>query len=96
MCILNIVFFYFSQTAKLVLDEYFLGDSEQFGSGIEYFTFDEKPVSSDNNLSQTPLTPSNTVSLGRELSMDSAATSESEETYKSHLATELQSSDQGI
>ncbi|XP_043665971.1 eukaryotic translation initiation factor 4E-binding protein Mextli isoform X4 [Vespula pensylvanica] len=82
------------RTAKLVLDEYFLGDSEQFGSGIEYFTFDEKPVSSDNNLSQTPLTPSNTVSLGRELSMDSAATSESEETYKSHLATELQSSDQ--
>ncbi|XP_035740152.1 eukaryotic translation initiation factor 4E-binding protein Mextli-like isoform X2 [Vespa mandarinia] len=82
------------RTAKLVLDEYFLGDSEQFGSGIEYFTFDEKPASSDNNLSQTPLTPSNTVSLGRELSMDSAATSESEETYKSHLATELQSSDQ--
>ncbi|XP_046815194.1 eukaryotic translation initiation factor 4E-binding protein Mextli isoform X1 [Vespa crabro] len=83
------------RTAKLVLDEYFLGDSEQFGSGIEYFTFDEKPALSDNNLSQTPLTPSNTVSLGRELSMDSAATSESEETYKSHLATELQSSDQG-
>ncbi|XP_014599754.1 PREDICTED: uncharacterized protein LOC106784565 isoform X2 [Polistes canadensis] len=82
------------RTAKLVLDEYFLGDSEQFGSGIEYFTFDEKPVSSDNNLSQTPLTPSNTVSLGRELSMDSTATSESEETYKSHLVTEIQSSDQ--
>ncbi|KAI4502187.1 hypothetical protein M0802_002869 [Mischocyttarus mexicanus] len=82
------------RTAKLVLDEYFLGDSEQFGSGIEYFTFDEKPISSDNNLSQTPLTPSNTVSLGRELSMDSTATSESEETYKSHLVTEIQSSDQ--
>ncbi|XP_029037611.1 eukaryotic translation initiation factor 4E-binding protein Mextli isoform X3 [Osmia bicornis bicornis] len=75
------------RTAKLVLDEYFLGDAENFTSGIEYFNFEEEsPYSvSSSSTQKTPLTPSNTNEVGRELNMDSAATSESEETYKPRI-----------
>ncbi|XP_020707396.2 eukaryotic translation initiation factor 4E-binding protein Mextli isoform X8 [Athalia rosae] len=73
------------RTAKLVLDEYFSGDSEHFASGIEYFSFEEEttyaqvaPVTP-----LVPLTLGNIATIGdRKLSMDSVATSESEETYK--------------
>jgi len=75
-----------------VLDEHFLGDSENFTSGIEYFNYEDEPnftvtTTSTPNLPRTPLSPLDNVnapvSLGRELSVDSAATSsESEETYK--------------
>lgn len=81
------------QTAKLVLDEHFLGDSENFTSGIEYFNYEDEPNFSVTTISSsipryTPLLPLDDVnvssSLNRELSLDSAATSsESEETYKS-------------
>ncbi|XP_061937946.1 eukaryotic translation initiation factor 4E-binding protein Mextli isoform X4 [Apis cerana] len=84
------------RTAKLVLDEHFLGDSENFTSGIEYFNFEEEsPYSiSSSNTQKTLLTPSNTNEVGRELNMDSAATSESEETYKPHIISEPNSSTQ--
>ncbi|XP_050461609.1 eukaryotic translation initiation factor 4E-binding protein Mextli isoform X4 [Cataglyphis hispanica] len=81
------------RTAKLVLDEHFLGDSENFTSGIEYFNYEDEPNFSVTTISSsiprcTPLLPLDDVnvssSLNRELSLDSAATSsESEETYKS-------------
>ncbi|XP_017761916.1 PREDICTED: eukaryotic translation initiation factor 4E-binding protein Mextli isoform X2 [Eufriesea mexicana] len=85
------------RTAKLVLDEYFLGDSENFTSGIEYFNFEEEsPYSiSSSSTQKTSLTPSNTNEVGRELNMDSAATSESEETYKPHIS-EINSSAQEV
>ncbi|XP_018362168.1 PREDICTED: eukaryotic translation initiation factor 4E-binding protein Mextli isoform X1 [Trachymyrmex cornetzi] len=80
------------RTAKLVLDEHFLGDSENFTSGIEYFNYEDEPTFSvtttpPSNFPRTPLSPLDNVnapvSLGRELSVESAATSsESEETYK--------------
>ncbi|KAL6423922.1 hypothetical protein ACFW04_009696 [Cataglyphis niger] len=81
------------RTAKLVLDEHFLGDSENFTSGIEYFNYEDEPNFSVTTISSsiprcTSLLPLDDVnvssSLNRELSLDSAATSsESEETYKS-------------
>ncbi|XP_015608855.1 eukaryotic translation initiation factor 4E-binding protein Mextli isoform X3 [Cephus cinctus] len=72
------------RTAKLVLDEYFAGDSEHFASGVEYFSFEEEPsfASATPTTPQTPLTPANADALTKELSLDSGATSESEETYK--------------
>ncbi|CAL1678326.1 unnamed protein product [Lasius platythorax] len=88
------------RTAKLVLDEHFLGDSENFTSGIEYFNYEDEPSFSVTTVSSsiprcTPLLPLDNVnassSLGRELSLDSAATSsESEETYKSRPISEEQ------
>ncbi|XP_060815602.1 eukaryotic translation initiation factor 4E-binding protein Mextli isoform X2 [Bombus pascuorum] len=86
------------RTAKLVLDEYFLGDSENFTSGIEYFNFDEEsPFSiSSSSTQKTLLTPNNTNEVGRELNMDSTATSESEETYKPFIIPEPSSSTQGV
>lgn len=73
-----------------------MGDSENFTSGIEYFNFEEEsPYSiSSSNTQKTLLTPSNTNEVGRELNMDSAATSESEETYKPHIISEPNSSTQ--
>ncbi|XP_076168737.1 eukaryotic translation initiation factor mextil isoform X3 [Ptiloglossa arizonensis] len=86
------------RTAKLVLDEYFLGDSENFTSGIEYFYFDEESPYSvlSSNTQKTSLTPSNTNEIGRELNMDSAATSESEETYKPRIISEINPSTQEV
>ncbi|XP_053983080.1 eukaryotic translation initiation factor 4E-binding protein Mextli isoform X4 [Hylaeus anthracinus] len=86
------------RTAKLVLDEYFVGDSENFTSGIEYFNFEEEsPYSvSSSNIPKTPLTPSSTNEIGRELSMDSTATSESEETYKPRIISEVNPSTQEV
>ncbi|XP_071876466.1 eukaryotic translation initiation factor mextil isoform X2 [Bombus fervidus] len=86
------------RTAKLVLDEYFLGDSENFTSGIEYFNFEEEsPFSiSSSSTQKTLLTPNNTNEVGRELNMDSTATSESEETYKPFIIPESSSSTQGV
>ncbi|XP_070172449.1 eukaryotic translation initiation factor 4E-binding protein Mextli isoform X4 [Polyergus mexicanus] len=85
------------RTAKLVLDEHFLGDSENFTSGIEYFNYEDEPSFSVTTVSSniprcTPLLPlDNASSLNRELSLDSAATSsESEETYKSRPIYEEQ------
>ncbi|XP_029668850.1 eukaryotic translation initiation factor 4E-binding protein Mextli isoform X6 [Formica exsecta] len=87
------------RTAKLVLDEHFLGDSENFTSGIEYFNYEDEPSFSVTTVSSsiprcTPLLPLDNVnasSLNRELSLDSAATSsESEETYKSRPIYEEQ------
>ncbi|XP_029164639.1 eukaryotic translation initiation factor 4E-binding protein Mextli isoform X3 [Nylanderia fulva] len=84
------------RTAKLVLDEHFLGDSENFTSGIEYFNYEDEPTFSvSSNIPRcTPLLPLDNVnasSVGRELSLDSAATSsESEETYKSRPISEEQ------
>ncbi|XP_018059877.1 PREDICTED: eukaryotic translation initiation factor 4E-binding protein Mextli isoform X3 [Atta colombica] len=92
------------RTAKLVLDEHFLGDSENFTSGIEYFNYEDEPIftvtTPTSNFSRTPLSPLDNmnapVSLGRELSVESAATSsESEETYKSRpIPEELGSTQQ--
>ncbi|XP_076291862.1 eukaryotic translation initiation factor mextil isoform X3 [Lasioglossum baleicum] len=78
------------RTAKLVLDEYFLGDSENFTSGIEYFNFEEESAYSlsSSNSQKTPLTSSTTNEMSRELIVDSSATSESEETYKPHIISE--------
>lgn len=81
-----------------MLDEHFLGDSENFTSGIEYFNYEDEPnftAASTPNLTRTPLSPLDnvnaSVSLGRELSVDSAATSsESEETYKPRPISEEQ------
>ncbi|KAK1116842.1 hypothetical protein K0M31_018004 [Melipona bicolor] len=86
------------RTAKLVLDEYFLGDSENFTSGIEYFNFEEEsPYSiSSSSTQKTLLISNNTNEAGRELNMDSTATSESEETYKSHVISEPNSSTQEV
>lgn len=94
------------QTAKLVLDEHFLGDPENFTSGIEYFNYEDEPsfavTVSTPNVSRTPLSPLDNVnapaSLGRELSVESAATSsESEETYKPRpISEERGSTQQGI
>ncbi|XP_015440542.1 PREDICTED: uncharacterized protein LOC107195250 isoform X2 [Dufourea novaeangliae] len=85
------------RTAKLVLDEYFLGDSD-FTSGIEYFNFEEEsPYSvSSSNTQKAPLTPSNTNEISRELNMDSTATSESEETYKPRIISEANPSTQEV
>ncbi|XP_043513742.1 eukaryotic translation initiation factor 4E-binding protein Mextli isoform X2 [Frieseomelitta varia] len=85
------------RTAKLVLDEYFLGDSENFTSGIEYFNFEEEsPYSISSSSTQKTLLISNNTNEGRELNMDSTATSESEETYKSHVISEPNSSTQEV
>ncbi|XP_003398902.2 eukaryotic translation initiation factor 4E-binding protein Mextli isoform X2 [Bombus terrestris] len=86
------------RTAKLVLDEYFLGDSENFTSGIEYFNFEEEsPFSiSSSSTQKTLLTPNNTNEVGQELNVDSTATSESEETYKPFIIPEPSSSTQGV
>lgn len=85
------------QTAKLVLDEHFLGESDNFTSGIEYFNYEEEPSFSITSTPHVPRTPLATVNaLGRELSLDSAATSESEETYKPRpISEELCSAQQG-
>ncbi|XP_039312327.1 eukaryotic translation initiation factor 4E-binding protein Mextli isoform X3 [Solenopsis invicta] len=94
------------RTAKLVLDEHFLGDSENFTSGIEYFNYEDEPSFTVNTvstpkLSLTPLSPLDNVntpaSLGRELSVESAATSsESEETYKPRPISEERGSTQQV
>ncbi|XP_011699369.1 PREDICTED: uncharacterized protein LOC105456775 isoform X2 [Wasmannia auropunctata] len=94
------------RTAKLVLDEHFLGDSENFTSGIEYFNYEDEPsfnvnTTSTPNLLRTPLSPLDNVnapvSLGRELSVESAATSsESEETYKPRPISEERGSIQQV
>ncbi|XP_076374993.1 eukaryotic translation initiation factor mextil isoform X1 [Megalopta genalis] len=85
------------RTAKLVLDEYFLGDSENFTSGIEYF-FEEEPAYSvsSSNLQKTSLIPSNIHDMNRELIMDSSATSESEEIYKPLIISEANPSTQEV
>lgn len=85
-----------------MLDEHFLGDSENFTSGIEYFNYEEEPnfaVNTTSTPNRTPLSPLDNVnapvSLGRELSVDSAATSsESEETYKPRPISEERGSTQ--
>lgn len=89
-----------------MLDEHFLGDSENFTSGIEYFNYEDEPTftvttTPTSNFPRTPLSPLDNVnapvSLGRELSVESAATSsESEETYKPRpISEELGSTHQG-
>ncbi|XP_011140115.1 eukaryotic translation initiation factor 4E-binding protein Mextli isoform X4 [Harpegnathos saltator] len=87
------------RTAKLVLDEHFLGESDNFTSGIEYFNYEDEPnfaiTSSTPNVPRAPLGTVNMNTLGRELSLDSAATSESEETYKPRpISEELYSTQQ--
>lgn len=86
------------QTAKLVLDEHFLSDSDHFTSGIEYFNYEDEldfPVTSTHNIPRTSLSPGN--ALCRELSLDSTAISESEETYKPRrISEESCSTQQGI
>ncbi|XP_024880580.1 eukaryotic translation initiation factor 4E-binding protein Mextli isoform X2 [Temnothorax curvispinosus] len=94
------------RTAKLVLDEHFLGDPENFTSGIEYFNYEDEPnftitTTSTPIVPRTPLSPLDNVnapaSLGRELSVDSAATSsESEETYKPRPISEERGSTQQV
>lgn len=73
-----------------------MGDSENFTSGIEYFNFEEEsPYSiSSSSTQKTLLISNNTNEAGRELNMDSTATSESEETYKSHVISVPNSSTQ--
>lgn len=79
------------QTAKLVLDGYFSSDLEQLNPGVDYFSFEEETAfapATESLIStpltpktpSTPLTPSNV--LGRETSLESSATTESEETFK--------------
>ncbi|XP_020287318.1 eukaryotic translation initiation factor 4E-binding protein Mextli isoform X2 [Pseudomyrmex gracilis] len=90
------------RTAKLVLDEHFLGDSENFTSGIEYFNYEDEPnfpIITNPSVPCTPLSPLDNMNassaVGRELSVDSAATSsESEETYKPRLILEQNSTQQ--
>lgn len=89
----------FLQTAKLVLDEYFLsGESDNFTSGIEYFNYEDEPSftvpSSTPNVPRQSLAAANVNALGREMSLESSATSESEETYKPRLIPEEQCSTQ--
>ncbi|XP_077275056.1 eukaryotic translation initiation factor mextil isoform X2 [Temnothorax americanus] len=94
------------RTAKLVLDEHFLGDPENFTSGIEYFNYEDEPnftitTTSTPIVPRTPLSPLDNVnapaSLGRELSVDSATTSsESEETYKPRPISEERGSTQQV
>lgn len=88
----------FLQTAKLVLDEYFLsGESDNFTSGIEYFNYEDEPsftVPSSTPNPRQPLAVTNVNALGREMSLESSATSESEETYKPRLIPEEQCSTQ--
>lgn len=82
-----------------MLDEHF-GDSENFTSGIEYFNYEDEPTNfTIITPNRTPLSPLDNVnapvSLGRELSVDSAATSsESEETYKPRPISEERGSTQ--
>lgn len=89
---------YTLQTAKLVLDEHFLGDSDNYTSGIEYFNYEDEPsfpITATQNIPRTPLSPGvNMNALGRELSLESTATSESEETYKPRPISEEQYSTQ--
>lgn len=83
-----------------MLDEHFLGDSENYTSGIEYFNYEDESnftvtTTSTPNVPRMPLSPLDNVnassSLGRQLSLDSAATSsESEETYKPRPISEEQ------
>lgn len=84
--------------AKLVLDEYFLGDIDNFTSGVEFFNFEEEsPYSVPTSTPlKSPLAPSNTNEAGRELNADSAATLESEETYKPRIISETNPSTQQI
>ncbi|XP_012230384.1 eukaryotic translation initiation factor 4E-binding protein Mextli isoform X2 [Linepithema humile] len=94
------------RTAKLVLDEHFLGDSENHTSGIEYFNYEEEPsftvtTTSTPHVPRMPLSPLDNVNassaLGRQLSVDSAATSsESEETYKPRPISEEQRTTQQV
>ncbi|XP_046746979.1 eukaryotic translation initiation factor 4E-binding protein Mextli isoform X2 [Diprion similis] len=79
------------KTAKLVLEEYFSGDSEHFASGVEYFSFEEEPAYAPVTPTtlHTPITPGGLNTVGRKLSLDSAATSESEETYKPRPNSQL-------
>lgn len=74
-----------------------MGDAENFTSGIEYFNFEEEsPYSvSSSSTQKTPLTPSNTNEVARELNMDSTATSESEETYKPRIIPESNPTQEG-
>ncbi|XP_014471594.1 PREDICTED: uncharacterized protein LOC106742821 isoform X1 [Dinoponera quadriceps] len=87
------------RTAKLVLDEHFLGEPDNFTSGVEYFNYEDEPsfsVTSSTPVTRAPLAAVNVNTLGRELSVDSAATSESEETYKPRpISEELCSTQQG-
>ncbi|XP_033232215.1 eukaryotic translation initiation factor 4E-binding protein Mextli isoform X2 [Belonocnema kinseyi] len=77
------------KTAKLVLDEYFTGEGEQFGSGVEFFSLDEEAAFLPNRQSSPHNLPTaQTHGIGRELSLDSNATSESEETYKARTNSE--------
>ncbi|XP_017882250.1 eukaryotic translation initiation factor 4E-binding protein Mextli isoform X2 [Ceratina calcarata] len=85
------------RTAKLVLDEYFLGE-ENFTSGIEYFNFEEEsPYSiSSSNAQKTPSTPSNTNEAVQELNVNSGAISESEDTCKLRAISEMNASTQEV
>jgi len=89
-----------------VLDEHFLGDSENYTSGIEYFNYEDEPsytvtTTSTPNVPRMPLSPLDNVnassSLVRQLSQDSAPTSsESEETYKPRpISDEQRTTQQG-
>ena len=78
------------QTAKLVLDEYFSGELEQFGCGIEFFSLEEEAAFAPPIRQSSPKNPTTAQAhvIGRELSLESNVTSESEETYKARTNSE--------
>ncbi|XP_051156303.1 eukaryotic translation initiation factor 4E-binding protein Mextli isoform X2 [Leptopilina boulardi] len=71
------------KAAKQILEDLLSGDGEQSNSGVEFFSLEEEAAFSPNNQS-TPQIYSNVKPQlsGRELSLESNATSENEETYK--------------
>lgn len=72
------------RTAKLVLDEHFNQDPEQFyGTGNFYTTYEDEPKTPSTPLLVAP--PGKFSSVSRVDSQDSNATSESDETYKAPL-----------
>ncbi|PNF34351.1 hypothetical protein B7P43_G15492 [Cryptotermes secundus] len=75
------------RTAKLVLDEHFNQDPEQFyGTGNFCTTYEDEPKTPSTPLLVAP--PGKFSSVSRVDSQDSNATSESDETYKAPLTLE--------
>ncbi|KAJ4442166.1 hypothetical protein ANN_12032, partial [Periplaneta americana] len=78
------------RTAKLVLDEHFNHDSEQYyGAGDFYATYEDEPKTPCTPLPSTP--PGKFSAASRVDSQDSNATSESDETYKAPVILETAS-----
>ncbi|XP_066594525.1 eukaryotic translation initiation factor 4E-binding protein Mextli isoform X2 [Prorops nasuta] len=62
--------------AKLVLDKYFLGDSDCFGGDVENFGFNETEFFGTSNIPKTPTTPTT-----RDFSIEKTKLIETEDSY---------------